>query len=272
MVFGGLDGILTSFAILAGAVGAGLGPVALLAMGISNVLADALAMGVGEFLSSRSYNAYVREEMQRETWELENYPEGEVSEMVELFEQQGMEKEDATQVISRMAKYKDFFLAVMMMFELQLPVPSEDDDADSLKQGLIMFVSFASFGMLPIMGYTLVPLFVQGLDQEQLFIVATITTITALFVLGAFKARYGDRRWLRAGIETAVLGGVCAAVAYLVGAWMSSFAASTQLMAYFEQPVADSYDAQLQLLTQQLASANAKIAELQLVQPTHVVA
>jgi hypothetical protein len=57
IVFGGLDGILTSFAIISGSVGANLGPVAMLALGISNVLADALSMGVGEYLSSRSYNA-----------------------------------------------------------------------------------------------------------------------------------------------------------------------------------------------------------------------
>jgi len=79
IVFGGLDGILTSFAIRSGSVGANLGPVAMLALGISNVLADALSMGVGEFLSSRSYNAYVRKEREREAWELQNYPAGEIA-------------------------------------------------------------------------------------------------------------------------------------------------------------------------------------------------
>ena len=82
IVFGGLDGILTSFAIIAGGVGAHLDPVALLALGVSNVLADALSMGAGEFLSSRSYNNYVRKEREREAWEMENYPAGEIAEMV----------------------------------------------------------------------------------------------------------------------------------------------------------------------------------------------
>ena len=86
IVFGGLDGILTSFAIVAGAVGAHLTPVAVLAMGVSNVLADAMSMGVGEYLSSRSYNSYVLREKEREAWELDNHPEGEIEEMVELFE------------------------------------------------------------------------------------------------------------------------------------------------------------------------------------------
>jgi DNA damage-binding protein 1 len=122
IVFGGLDGILTAFAIMAGATGANLTPQALLAMGVSNVLADALAMGAGEFLSSRAYNSYVRTERDREAWELENYPRGEIMEMIDLFEQRGMAREDAEVVITRMAKYKEFFINLMMTEELSLPV------------------------------------------------------------------------------------------------------------------------------------------------------
>lgn len=80
IVFGGLDGILTSFAIVAGAAGVGLGVKAVLAIGISNVLADALAMGVGEYLSTKSEHEYITEEHARESWEFKNFPEGEVAE------------------------------------------------------------------------------------------------------------------------------------------------------------------------------------------------
>ena len=55
--------------------------------------------------------------------ELDNYPEGEVSEMIALFESRGMSHSDATEVITRMAKYKTFFLNLMMTEELALPVP-----------------------------------------------------------------------------------------------------------------------------------------------------
>lgn len=103
IVFGGLDGILTSFAIISGSAGANLSPGAMLALGVSNVLADALSMGTGEWLSSRSYNSYVRKEREREAWELENYPAGEIAEMVELFVARGMSREDSTYVIQRSA-------------------------------------------------------------------------------------------------------------------------------------------------------------------------
>lgn len=224
IVFGGLDGILTSFAVVSGAVGAHLGPVAILAMGTSNVLADAMAMGAGEYLSSRSYNNYVRKELEREKWELENFPEGEVMEMIELFESRGMTRDDATVVVTRMAKYKTFFLNIMMTEELCLPVPEEDDNLNSLKDGAVMFLSFAFFGMLPILGFALVPMVDPSLTQHDLFLVACLITALSLFSLGAFKARFNEKFYIRSGVETVVLGGVCALVAFVVGRFVASFA------------------------------------------------
>ncbi|KAL1499167.1 hypothetical protein AB1Y20_013678 [Prymnesium parvum] len=223
IVFGGLDGILTSFAIIAGAVGAHIGTSGLLAMGVSNVLADALSMSVGEFLSTRSYNKYVRKELERETWELDNYPEGEVQEMVALFESRGMSHMDATTVISIMAKYKTFFLNIMMTEELALPVPDDDDNAESLKEAAAMFIAFSGFGMLPIMGFVIVPLIVPGLDDHTLFLCACAITGFALFGLGAFKAHFSDKRHLWSGVETVLLGGCCAAIAFMLGRLVDSF-------------------------------------------------
>lgn len=76
IIFGGLDGILTSFAIVAGAAGGHLSPKVVLILGFSNIFADALSMGVGEFLSSKANSEWILSERRREEWELENYPEG----------------------------------------------------------------------------------------------------------------------------------------------------------------------------------------------------
>ena len=170
-------------------------------MGVSNVLADALSMGAGEYLSSRSYNNYVRKELEREQWELENYPEGEIMEMIELYESRGMSREDASVVVTRMAKYKNFFLNIMMTEELALPVPEEDDNLNSLKDGLVMFASFAFFGMLPILGFALVPLVFPTLTQHDLFLVACFITAVSLFGLGAYKAQFNEKKYVRSGCE-----------------------------------------------------------------------
>jgi vacuolar iron transporter family protein len=135
MIFGGLDGILTSFAIVAGAAGGNLSAGVVLILGFSNIFADALAMGVGEFLSSKAENEWILSERRREEWELENYPEGEIKEMVELYMMKGMNREDAESVITTMAKYKDFFVNVMMTQELQLQVPDDDHVSESFREG-----------------------------------------------------------------------------------------------------------------------------------------
>ena len=138
-IFGGLDGILTSFAIVAGATGGNMPPSAVLILGFSNIFADALSMGVGEFLSSKAHNEWVLSERRREVWELENYPEGEIQEMVDIYVERGMEEQDASKVINTMAKYKDFFVDVMMAEELQLQVPEATHRMDSFKEGVVMF-------------------------------------------------------------------------------------------------------------------------------------
>ena len=118
----------------------------------------------------------MRKEREREAWELQNYPAGEIAEMVELFVARGMSREDAEFVIQRMAKYKDFFVDLMMTEELALPVPGEDDNNDALKDGLVMFLAFTAFGMLPIVGFVAAGAFFPGLESDQLFSVACIIT------------------------------------------------------------------------------------------------
>lgn len=137
MIFGGLDGILTSFAIVAGAAGGKLSTNVVLILGFSNIVADALSMGVGEFLSSKAENEWILSERKREVWELENFPEGEIKEMVEIYEERGMSHEDAVLVINTMAKYKDFFVDVMMTQELELQVPDNDHVMESFREGKI---------------------------------------------------------------------------------------------------------------------------------------
>jgi DNA damage-binding protein 1 len=146
VIFGGLDGILTSFAIVAGAAGGKLDPSVVLILGFSNIFADALSMGVGEFLSSKANNEWILSERAREEWELENYPEGEKNEMIDIYIEKGMSREDAETVVHTMAKYKDFFVDIMMTHELELQVPDHDHVQESFREGVVMFCSFAIFG------------------------------------------------------------------------------------------------------------------------------
>jgi len=221
IIFGGLDGILTSFAIVAGAAGGGLSPQVVMILGFSNIFADALSMGVGEFLSSKANNEWILSERTREEWEMQNYPEGEIQEMIDIYKQKGMEHEDAKLVIETMAKYKDFFVDLMMAQELQLQVPEEDHVQESIREGVVMFLSFATFGAMPLLGYVIIPACFPELGNESLFTAACFVTGIVLFFLGSVKSKFANMNWFMSGLETLLLGGVCATVAFTIGFYVN---------------------------------------------------
>lgn len=147
-------------------------------------------MGVGEFLSSKANNEWILSERKREEWEMENYREGEIKEMIEIYENKGLSPEDAKVVIETMAKYKDFFVDVMMQQELELQVPDDNHVEESLKEGFVMFCSFAFFGAAPLLGYTLIPWMFPELEPEVLFKSACVVTGLVLFFLGSIKSNF----------------------------------------------------------------------------------
>mmetsp|Transcript_20348 Transcript_20348/g.36193 ORF Transcript_20348/g.36193 Transcript_20348/m.36193 type:complete len:299 (+) Transcript_20348:90-986(+) len=222
VVYGGLDGVLTAFAIVSGAAGGNLSVSTVLILGISNIAADAIAMGVGDAVSTIAYNEHVAHERRRECWEFDNYPEGEVEEMIELYEQRGLPLEKADVVVKTMAKYRDFFIDVMMAEELKLKVPDEDDNP--YMDGFITFASFLIFGTLPLLGYIFVPLVHPTASQELLFLSACLSTMMVLFGLGTFKSRFSTQSWYRSGLEFLVLGSAAAATSYFIGAFVRDIA------------------------------------------------
>jgi len=101
-----------------------------------------------------------------------------------------MSNEDATLVVNTMAKYKDLFVDIMMQQELELQVPDEDHVQESMKEGAMMFLSFAGFGALPLLGYVIIPVSFPSLGEDALFKAACIVTGLVLFLLGSVKSKF----------------------------------------------------------------------------------
>jgi VIT1/CCC1 family predicted Fe2+/Mn2+ transporter len=217
-VFGGLDGIITTFAVVAASVGGSLSTDVILLMGFANLIADGLSMGFGDYLSSQAEFEYTRAEHKREKWELDNYPEGEKREMVELYMKRGMSKEDAESVIEVMSKYKNFFLDVMMVEELGL-MPPDDDDSPA-KNGLVTFVSFVLFGFIPLLPYVLGGA-TKASDGAN-FAAACVLTAATMLALGAAKAKFTNQSMLKSALLMLLNGGMAAVAAYMVSWGISS--------------------------------------------------
>lgn len=215
IVYGGLDGIITTFAVVSGATGGGFGVEVILVMGFSNMFADALSMGMGDALSTMAENAAIMKERAREAWELQNFREGEIEEMVEIYEEKGMSRKDAEIVVRTMAKYEDFFVDQMMTDELEMRVPDEDDNP--WLDGLVTFCSFVFFGIFPLLAYACT----VGADLEEriLFGISVILTLMMLFVLGAIKSMFTIQSWYASGVEIMLFGGFTAFVSFIIG-WM----------------------------------------------------
>ncbi|PKL05674.1 MAG: hypothetical protein CVV53_08300, partial [Spirochaetae bacterium HGW-Spirochaetae-9] len=195
VIYGGLDGTITTFAAVAGVAGAALSPGIVLIMGLANLVADGLSMSIGDYLSSKSETEYEAAERAREAWEVENYPEGEKRELREIYIARGMSAQDASDVVEIIAKDKESWVDTMMIEELGI-MPN---DESPLGNALATFLSFAVFGFLPIAAYVLA-LFIPALKAAQFPLACGLTGAT-LFGLGALKTSITGKSWLVSGFE-----------------------------------------------------------------------
>ncbi|KAH8739818.1 hypothetical protein FG386_002037 [Cryptosporidium ryanae] len=198
IVFGGLDGIVTIFSLVSGCVAAKFTTLQMFTICMGSLLADAFAMSIGEYVSSKAENDFVLSEYKREKWEVENCPEEEVSEMFNLYQKKhGFSKEDSKKMVELTFKYKNFFISHMMMEELGLMCDSEELGASSpLKSAMFMFFSFALFGLIPMISFiSFNYLFSISELLKQFTLVLSYSTVCicctfALGILGYIKGKF----------------------------------------------------------------------------------
>ncbi len=217
-VYGGLDGSVTTFAVVAGVAGASLSPGVVLIMGFANLIADGLSMAIGDYLSTKAEQEYERAERKREQWEIDHYPEGEKRELTELYMEKGIPEQDARTVVEILARHPQAWVDVMMIEELGLV----ESDESPVSNALVTFFSFAMFGLVPMLAYIAARL-IPGMDGSTFPLACACTAVT-LFALGALKVRITGRNWLKSGLETLLVGGIAAAAAYAVGVVLGGLA------------------------------------------------
>jgi len=152
-VYGGIDGVITTFSIISSAHGAGLSYGVTVALGIANVLSDGFSMGFGDFISGKLEKSFVEGEKLKEITEFRRKPLHEMAEMVDMFvTKEQMGEEDAKTLVNVMAKYEPLFIANMMRYELSLDAETESEK-DLVKNGVATFSSFILFGGVPLYVY-----------------------------------------------------------------------------------------------------------------------
>jgi vacuolar iron transporter family protein len=210
MVYGSIDGIVTTFAVVAGASGAGFSIKVVLILGVSNLIADGLSMSIGSFLSKKSeidnYNKHVR----IEEWEMDNLPEKERQEVEDIYREKGFEGAELQLVVDRITSNRAVWLDTMMKDELGMMKETKSP----LKCGASTFGAFVVAGSIPLIAFVLT---LMQSGNFNPFLVSSIFTFITFILIGAAKNLVTHAGWWRSIGETVLLGVVAAAAAYLLG-------------------------------------------------------
>lgn len=213
-VYGGIDGAVTTFAVVAAAAGADMGTGVVLILGVSNMLADGLSMSIGSFLSTKADLERYDHIQAQEYAETEKFPEEETDEIRKIYHAKGFSGALLDNIVSHVVANKDLWVAEMMVGEHRLI----REEKNPKTNGLITFVSFCLLGFIPISPY--VYAFVAGVEVPNAFMIACISTAVAFALVGYLKGLVNQTQKLKAVLETLFLGGIAAVVAYAVGNWL----------------------------------------------------
>lgn len=207
-VYGGIDGAITTFAVVAGAEGASLSTSVVIILGLANLIADGFSMSVGNFFSTKAERDSFENHKAVEYWEVENLREREVEEIREIYAAKGFEGELLEKVVEVITANKDVWVDTMMKEELEMT----KDDKTPHKTAGVTFLSFIVIGAIPLLSY----LFGE-VNANSLFLYSSVLTGIALAIIGVLKSKVTEQNMLRGVAETVFLGGIAALLAYFVG-------------------------------------------------------
>ena len=205
MVYGGIDGTVTTFAIVAGVEGAGLSQGVIVALGIANILADGFSMAASNYSGTKAELDDRRRIVQIEESHIENHRSGELEELRQILEFRGLTGEVLDMATEAISQSKDKWISLMLTDEYGLT----REKPDPMRAAIATFAAFLAAGAIP-----LVP-FVLGIPNA--FTISTGATLMTFFLIGAAKSRWSLSKWWWSGGETLLIGALAAIIAYGVG-------------------------------------------------------
>ncbi|WP_170344953.1 VIT1/CCC1 transporter family protein [Ruegeria atlantica] len=205
VVYGGIDGSVTTFAIVAGVAGAGLSPFVIVALGLANVLADGFSMAAGNYSGTKAELDNIRRIRAVEERHIALYPDGEREEVREILAQKGLSGGILNEATAEITSSTENWINLMIEGEYGLG----SVDPHPMKAALATFFAFLVAGMIPLLPFLA--------SVPNAFAISAWMTMAVFFAIGALKSRWSLAPWWRSGIETFLIGGLAALIAYLVG-------------------------------------------------------
>jgi len=210
-VYGGIDGAITTFAVVAGAAGADAAIYWVLIFGFANLIADGFSMSVGNYFSVKADRANFEKHRAVEYWEIENLREREIEEIREIYEAKGFKGDLLDKVVDVIISNDDVWVDTMMKEELEMT----KDDKTPIKTAFATFLSFNLIGIIPLISYIAAGLL--DLQNDNLFLISCLSTGAAMVIIGFLKSKVTETSSVKGILETVLLGGLAAFLAYFVG-------------------------------------------------------
>ncbi|MCD8506984.1 VIT1/CCC1 transporter family protein [Candidatus Woesebacteria bacterium] len=218
-VYGANDGIVTTFAVVAGVAGAQLSADVILILGIANMIADGLSMGIGDYLGSVSEEKFKQRQLSMEAWEYKKIPEIEQEEIFQMYREKGYSADDAKKLVEIHAKNPDH----MVELGFQSEMGAVPERAEHLwRTGVATFAAFVVAGALPLLPYMVAAVGVPVAARMQ-FPISIGMTLAALFLVGSLRTRLTGGSWWKNGLEILGVGSIAAVAAYVLGVLVERF-------------------------------------------------
>ncbi len=222
VIYGGIDGIITTFAVVAGFSGAALSSetttqlsfLVVLLFGLANLFADGISMGLGNFLSVRSDQDLFRAARKKEHARVVQSTQFERDETKAILMEKGYSEPDALALTILFTKNQDFWIDFMMQHKLERSDPTGDNP---YLTGLTTFASFIVFGAIPLLPF----LVHTSASANTVFVYSCIGTAIALVLLGLLKWKIVGSNLYASLTEVILVGGTAAVIAFYVGTFFS---------------------------------------------------
>jgi len=211
-IYGGIDGAVTTFAVVSGVAGAHLSPLIVLILGFANLVADGFSMAASNYLGTRAeIDDYKRLE-EIEYRHIRFAPEGEREEIRQIYREKGFEGEELEKAVELITADKDRWVQTMLTEEYGLPA----EIRSPWKAALSTFSAFVICGLVPLIPYLF--------GVENSFGISSALTGLTFFIIGSVKSRWSTASWLYSGLETFFVGALAASLAYAVGVLLKDIA------------------------------------------------
>jgi vacuolar iron transporter family protein len=205
-IYGANDGLAAVFGIVAGVSGATGGSHFVLTAGLAGAIASALSMGVGAWLATRSQNEIAQASVEQERRELEEHPHEEAEELSLFYQLKGLSRQDADELIAKLAHNRDLMLETLVREELG----EVKWGGNPWSASLAGFLSTAAGALIPVLPF----FWVQG---TQAVIWAAGVSLAAHFLIGAAKSLVTLRSWWSSGTEMTIAGVLVGGATYVLG-------------------------------------------------------